>query len=54
MRVICVICISALAAVFCGCMPAVSIRPLYTDADLSGEGAYGASGCSCAARGVRT
>jgi len=34
MRVICVICISALAAVFCGCMPAVSIRPLYTDADL--------------------
>lgn len=34
MRVISVIFISALAAVFCGCTPAVSVRPLYTEADL--------------------
>jgi len=34
MKVISVILISALAAVLCGCAPAVSVRPLYTDADL--------------------
>jgi tetratricopeptide (TPR) repeat protein len=34
MRIISVIFISALAAVFCGCTPVVSVRPLYTDEDL--------------------
>jgi len=34
MRIISAFFISALAAVFCGCTPAVSVRPLYTEADL--------------------
>ncbi len=34
MKTISVLLIAALAAVLCGCAPAVSVRPLYTDDDL--------------------